>query len=138
MMPAQRYIDFFSHLSPEKLADLPSIFVPHARFKDPFNDVQGIEAIRRVFEHMYATTQDSRFIIQHYAQHEYCLLIAWHYRFKTLKGQAWLIPGTSVVQLNEQGLATEHIDYWDPAEHIYSKVALLGSLMRWLQSRLRA
>jgi steroid delta-isomerase len=64
------------------------------------------------------------------------LFIRWDYTFQTLKGEAWEIPGTSVVRFNAAGLAVEHVDYWDPAEHVYSKLPVLGALMRWLRRKL--
>lgn len=133
---AQTYIRFFSELTPDSLERLDQVFAAEARFKDPFNDVRGTAAIRRVFEHMYATTRDSRFEVTAHAQQGERLFLRWDYHFTTPKGQAWNIPGTSVVVFNRDGLATEHVDYWDPAEHIYQKVPLLGWLMRKIRSKL--
>jgi hypothetical protein len=31
-----------------------------------------------------------------------------------------------------------HKDYWDAAQELYEKLPLLGALMRWLKSKLRA
>ncbi|MBO0615174.1 nuclear transport factor 2 family protein [Thiothrix fructosivorans] len=131
-----RYLQTFTTLQADKLEGLAEIFEADARFKDPFNDVRGVAAITRIFAHMFATTQHSRFMIVDHALAGDTLFIRWDYHFQTLKGESWEIPGTSVVQFNAEGLAVEHVDYWDPAEHIYSKLPMLGLVMRWLRGKL--
>lgn len=138
MEHVRRYLDTFANLQADGLERLASIFAPDARFKDPFNDVRGVDAITRIFAHMYATTREPQFVIREHALHGDRLFIRWDYHFQTLKGVAWEIPGVSVVRFNLAGLAVEHVDYWDPAEHIYSKLPLLGWLMRWLLGKLSA
>lgn len=133
---AERYIHTFTTLSPDNLAALATIFAPDARFKDPFNDVRGIAAIQKVFAHMYATTRESRFVVREWAVNGNTLFIRWNYHFQTLHGKPWEITGTSVVHFAENGLASEHIDYWDVAEQLYAKLPLLSWLMKWLRSRL--
>lgn len=131
-----RYLQTFTTLQADGLDELATIFAADARFKDPFNDVRGVAAITRIFAHMFATTQHSRFMIVDHALAGDTLFIRWDYHFQTLKGESWEIPGTSVVQFNAEGLAVEHVDYWDPAEHIYSKLPMLGLVMRWLRGKL--
>lgn len=138
MEHVKRYLQTFTILQSDGLDSLAGIFAADARFKDPFNDVRGLVAITRVFAHMFATTQHSRFMIVDHALAGDVLLIRWDYHFQTLKGELWEIPGTSVVRFNAEGLAVEHVDYWDPAEHIYSKLPVLGWLMRWLRGKLAA
>ena len=138
MEHVKRYLQTFTTLQSDGLDSLAGIFAADARFKDPFNDVRGLVAITRVFAHMFATTQNSRFMIVDHALVGDTLFIRWDYHFQTLKGVAWEIHGTSVVRFNAAGLAVEHVDYWDPAEHIYSKLPVLGWLMRWLRGRLAA
>lgn len=131
------YITCFETLSPQSLDSLEHVFAENARFKDPFNDVIGIEAIKQIFRHMYATTQDSHFIVSDHAASNHILYLYWDYHFNTLRGQSWSITGMSrVVFENEK--AIEHVDYWDPAEGIYEKLPILGGLMRLLKRKLSA
>lgn len=133
-----RYLHTFTTLQANGLERLAGVFTADARFKDPFNDVRGLAAITRIFAHMFATTQHSRFMIVDHALAGNTLFIRWDYQFQTLKGERWEIPGTSVVRFNDAGLAVEHVDYWDPAEHVYSKLPVLGWMMRWLRGKLTA
>lgn len=137
MTREQKYIAFFSQLTEESLGDLSSLFSVNARFKDPFNDVVGVDHIKKVFQHMYATTEVPRFIVNHHAQNDNKLFLQWDFLF-TKNNKEWSISGSSMVTFNEQDQAIEHIDYWDPAEQIYSKIPLLRSLIILLTKKLAA
>lgn len=131
------YVSYFENLTPSSLDALDKVFVENARFKDPFNDVNGIVAIKKIFQHMYATTQDSRFVVNDHAVSDNVLYLHWDYSFKTKSGKPWLIKGMSRVVF-ENDKAVEHVDYWDPAEGVYEKLPVLGGLMRFLKSKLSA
>ena len=46
---------YMETLTPASLADLSTYVTEDVRFKDPFNDVQGIENMRAIFAHMFET-----------------------------------------------------------------------------------
>jgi steroid delta-isomerase len=139
---SQAYIEFFATINPDHLQQLADYFTEKARFKDPFNNVTGIAAIQKIFQHMFTHTQQSRFVIHHAALDKQILLLQWDYHFQTLKGKPWTFSGMSRVtfatQGTEQGKVIEHIDYWDPVENIYQKIPLLNRLMHYLTRRLQA
>ncbi len=133
----QHFMQFFTELTAENLSQIDNIFATNAHFKDPFNDVYGIDAIKTVFIHMFATTERPKFKINHYAINQQTLFLQWQFSFgknKTL----WIIDGSSMVTFNNNDQVSEHMDYWDPAEQIYSKVGILKPLMNFLKSRLKA
>jgi len=131
----QRY---FEQLSPETLADLPTLYTPDARFKDPFNEVQGTAAIRGIFEHMFRNLQAPRFVVTQQVVDGAQVFLVWEFhfrfqRFQTETGQ--VIRGGSHLRLAHDGRICEHRDYWDAAEELYEKLPVLGRLMRWLRHR---
>jgi ketosteroid isomerase-like protein len=50
-----RVIVAFESLTRAELGRLDALYAADASFKDPFNDVRGVPAIRRIFEHMFDT-----------------------------------------------------------------------------------
>ena len=129
---------YFETLTPHSVAALKTYYDPQARFKDPFNQVQGVAAIRRIFEHMFVALDAPRFIITgQVAQGRQCFM-TWEFRFRFkrfLPDTEQTILGTSHLVFSEQGLITLHRDYWDAAEELYEKLPVVGSLMRWLKRR---
>lgn len=123
--------------SPADLPALEALYHPQARFKDPFNEVQGRAAIRRIFEHMFATQSAPRFqVLSAFSQGDEAFL-SWDFHL-TLRGRPARIHGATHLRLNAGGQILLHRDYWDAAEELYQKLPVLGTLMRWLRDRLAA
>mgnify|MGYP001556124124 FL=1 len=132
-----RYVPFFERLEPSKLASLGDVFSESARFVDPFNDVQGHDAIRAVFTDMYKRCERPRFsVLESVCDGELCYL-RWTFSFG-IAGKERSIEGASRVRFGPDGRATEHTDYWDPARQIYESIPILGRVLKLLRARLRA
>jgi hypothetical protein len=132
-----RIVDLFERLKPADIDRLGQFYAADARFKDPFNDVQGLAAIQSVFRHMYAALDEPRFVVRDIiVQGDQCFL-SWDFifRFKRMRSGLQTVRGGSQLQVDAIGLITMHRDYWDAAEELYEKLPLLGSLMRWLKRR---
>lgn len=137
MQREQRFIHFFETLTPDSLVQIDTIFATDAHFKDPFNDVVGRTAIQDIFSHMFATTDKPCFTVQHFAINQPHLFLQWSFQFSK-KQTLWEITGCSHVSFNEHDQVQTHIDYWDPAEQLYSNITLLRPLMNFLVRRLKA
>lgn len=134
-----RLTGYFESLSPMALQRLEEIYMPDARFKDPFNDVAGIPAIRAVFEGMYRQVHRPRFVVTRaFCQGEDAFL-AWDFLFffKGDQTREQTIRGATHILFSTDGRVALHRDYWDAAEELYEKLPVLGSLMRWVKRRAR-
>lgn len=133
-----RVIAFFEHLDPADIARIGELYAPQARFKDPFNDVEGVPAIQRIFAHMFEALEQPRFVVTgRVVQGQQCFL-TWDFlfAFKNFeKGVPQTVRGASHLVLDAQGRVTLHRDYWDAAEELYEKLPVVGALMRWLKKR---
>ena len=58
-----RVVTFFETLTPDSVAGIGQIYDLQARFKDPFNEVAGVPAIQRIFDHMFASLHEPRFVV---------------------------------------------------------------------------
>ena len=132
----QRLIALYEQFSPANLCALDAHYAPDAHFKDPFNDVRGVPAIRQIFAHMFATLDQPRFTVtQHIVQGDQAFL-AWEFRFRMRRWRAGVeqcIHGATLVRFDAQGRVALHRDYWDAAQELYEKLPVLGGLMRWLR-----
>ena len=133
----QRIVTLFEGLSSADLPRLDQVYTDDARFKDPFNEVQGVAAIQRIFEHMFESLDNPHFIIRDaIVQGPQCFL-SWDFvfRMKRFRREEQLIRGGSHLVLDENGRIRDHRDYWDAAEELYEKLPVVGALMRWLKAR---
>ncbi len=135
--PAQRLARFYETLTPASLAALDALYAPEARFKDPFNEVVGTAAIRRIFAHMFATTDAPRFKVTERIEQGGQAMLGWEFHF-VLRGRALTVRGVTQLRFDADGRVTLHRDYWDAAEELYEKLPLIGGVMRALRRRLSA
>ena len=133
-----RFARYFEQLQPADIARLGQYYAADARFKDPFNDVRGVPAIARIFQHMFESLDQPRFVVTHQLQQGSDAFLSWDFtfRFKNFRrDQLQCIQGATHLKLDDAGLVTLHRDYWDAAEELYEKLPLVGGLMRWLKAR---
>jgi steroid delta-isomerase len=135
--PVTPLVDLFERFSQRDVEVLGTWYREDASFKDPFNDVRGIDAIRRVYDHMFETLEQPRFkVTQTTAQGSHCWL-TWEFRFGAAS-QPRLVHGATHITFAGDGRIQAHRDYWDPAEELYEKLPVLGTLMRLIKRRLAA
>ena len=127
-------IRYYQELTPESLTRFPEFYTEDVWFKDPFNEVRGIAAIQRIFAHMFAKLTDPRFVVTERLADENSAMLVWELRY----GKAQRIRGVSHLRFAADGRVAYHRDYWDATEELYSKLPVIGALMRILRRALSA
>jgi steroid Delta-isomerase len=133
-----RLIPWFESLTPQSLQRLGDFYAAGARFKDPFNEVRGVPAITHIFEHMFASLHQPRFVVTQQLVDGPQAFLVWDFRFRFKRGDTateQVIRGGSHLTLNDDGRVIDHRDYWDAAEELYEKLPGLGTVMRWLKRK---
>ncbi len=132
---AIKYVALFENMTPASIDQFDDIFSIDARFRDPFNDVRGVAAIKRIFEHMYEVCDSPRFVVLSTTTVGNTSWLQWDFCF-VFKQRDMTINGASMVRFNEQGKVTEHIDYWDAASELYEHIPVVGWFMRKLHQQM--
>ena len=129
------YCDYLQRMDGTNVGELTVHVSPGVHFKDPFNDVHGIAAMRAVFIDMFEHLRDPVFSIHHRMSDGDVCVIVW-----TLSGRLmnrdWSVDGASQLRFDAQGLLSEHIDHWDAASGLYEKIPAVGWFIRYLRKRL--
>ncbi len=134
----ERVIQFFESLQPSSVQQMGLYYTDDAYFKDPFNEVRGINEVQRIFSHMYVALDNPHFVVtDRVVQGAQCFLI-WDFKFRfkrfdTVTEQT--VRGTSHLRFADDGRINYHRDYWDAAEELYEKLPIVGGVMRWLKKR---
>jgi ketosteroid isomerase-like protein len=132
-----RIVTLFEQLTPDDVARLGEYYTLDAKFKDPFNQVQGVTQVQRIFGHMFDALAEPRFAVHDIvAQGDQCFM-TWDFvfRFRRFSSALQTVHGSSHLHLAGDGRIDLHRDYWDAAEELYEKLPVLGALMRWLKKR---
>jgi hypothetical protein len=134
--PVENLLAWYQNLSRESLARIDEFYTEDAFFKDPFNEFRSREKIGRVFEHMFDTLDEPRFVITSTVSENGRSFIIWDMKF-ALQGKAMTIHGCSHLVFAADGRVEYHRDYWDAAEELYEKIRVLGWLMKRLKRKLQ-
>lgn len=136
-----RLVDFYHGLTPETVARFSEFYSADAYFKDPFNEVYGVQAIARIFMHMFRQVESPRFIVKERIADAGGAMLVWEFRFRVRRwgrDETQVMRGVSHLRFDADGRVNYHRDYWDAAEELYMKLPVIGSLMRGLRHLLAA
>lgn len=130
-----KLIAFFESVSLASVEKIHHVYTEDAYFKDPFNEVHGIDHVRRIFAHMFVQVGQPRFVITATVLQGDAAFLCWDFLFtmKRFHPDEQCIRGATHIRFAADGRVMMHRDYWDAAEELYEKLPLLGSLMRFLK-----
>ncbi len=121
-------------LRPGTVDALLALAAPDIRFRDPFHDVRGREALGRIVARMFARVPNPRFAVTDRAFGMEAGYLRWSFAWG--KGEkSGRIEGMSEVHLGPDGLVTAHLDHWDSASQLYATLPVIGGAMRLLARR---
>jgi steroid delta-isomerase len=128
------YFETLSHAAVSRLSDL---YHPQAYFKDPFNEVQGLAAIERIFAHMYTQVQRPQFQIVSGLVQADTAWLEWDFSFEQTTHNL-TVRGASKIIFDAEGKIISHRDFWDTGEELYAKLPVIGWVVRQLRKKLSA
>ena len=140
MVTLDSLIVFYENLVPADAERFGEFYTEDAYFKDPFNEVRSVEAIQRIFRHMFKQVEAPCFrISERIVDPRGDVVLVWElwYRSRLLGGEQ-IMRGVSHLRFAADGRVNYHRDYWDASEELYAKVPVLGGLMRLLRRGLAA
>ena len=131
----QVVINFFNHIAVDSVHRLADLYTDDAYFKDPFNEVCGIDKITPIFTHMFTQVDAPRFVVTSSVLQDDQAFLTWDFlfRMKRFSTEEQCIRGATQLRFAADGRVAFHRDYWDAAEELYEKLPVLGALMRGLK-----
>ena len=135
----EKLISFYEAMSPDTLPDIAGVYSADAYFKDPFNEVNGVDRIEAIFRHMYQQVEEPRFVVREWSGTNHEGFLVWDMRFRSRLmrgGGAQVMHGATHVRFDPSGKVNYHRDYWDTGEELYAKLPVIGWLIQWLRKRL--
>lgn len=133
----EAYCKFFENLNKDSLYENYNYFFDEKSiFQDPFQKVVGVDKIYEVFQDMYETLYEPKFIILDMSSSNKQSYIYWKFTYKTKKdSKTQFFDGISIVKFNENSKVEFHIDYWDATSNIYENIPILGAILRFIKKR---
>ena len=96
-------------------------------FKDPFNEINGINHVKKIFKEMFLKLEDPRFVFLETIEQGKSAFLTWDFIFK-IKGKQFSIHGSSHLKFNDENKIIYHRDYWDVGEELFLKIPFVKSI----------
>lgn len=131
----QRYVELFESLTPENVNQFKTLVTDDVRFADPFNDVRGFSKMNEILSDMFERSEDPSFKVYEWFEQPGFAYIRWEFRAKLPVLGVFKTVGVSRLSLNEKGLVSEHLDFWDSAP-LYMKLPLIGRILNKIRAKM--
>ena len=117
---------FYEQMSPAGLNQIGSIYASNVYFKDPFNEVRGIDQVAALFRRMFERVREPHFVVRSSFQQDDQAFLTWEMTFLRGNGLPFEILGATHIRFDASGRVIYHRDYWDTAEELYVKLPSIG------------
>ena len=126
---------WFINLNESTLDDIVSCYDENVFFKDPFNEFNGREKLKKLFLHMFITFKNPHFVFIDTIENSEGIFLTWDFNL-SYKEKLFKIHGSSHLKLNDDEKIVYHRDYWDVGEELLLKIPLIKSLYGFFQNKL--
>jgi hypothetical protein len=134
------FVDFYKTFDAATVrAKVREVYADDAYFRDPFHEVDGIDAIEKYFVASTESIEECTFDMQDVARHDRNYYFRWTMHLKTKRDPEHPIEsiGITHVRFDDKGKVVFHQDYWDAGSVVYERIPVLGSMVRFVKNRIR-
>lgn len=136
----ERVVEFYRVFSADRIRQLArEVYAEDAYLRDPFREVQGIDAVEAYMIESTEPVDEARFEIHDVIGEdgEYYLRWIMVLRLKDYGGdEPDRIVGMSHLRFDRHGKVVFHQDYYDASRVVYEKVPVIGFFIRKIRERI--
>ena len=139
-MSAFDYVAFFEQINEHtSINEYKKVFDKNVRFKDPFQDIKGIDNLFKIFEDMYLKLDNPYFEVTEIVEQNNIAYLKWNFYFSFKNNsKKEFFEGVSRVEFNKENKVISHIDYWDSSSNLYEKIPILSFFMRFIKNKINS
>ena len=126
---------WYANLKKSNLDQIENFYDANVSFKDPFNEIKGIEKLRQIFNHMFENLENPHFVFIDTIENEGEIFLTWDF-FSKLNEKEYKIHGSTHLKYNEKNRIFYHRDYWDVGEEILLNVPIIRYLYGFFRRKL--
>jgi hypothetical protein len=128
------YQAYYENLTENTVEEIRNLAVPEFRYRDPFVDAQGIDAVVDHLHNWFRSMSDIKFIMEEYAVDNLIWFQHWkmNFRLRRLPKRLWELDGVSRITFNEERKLVDHIDFWDAAP-LFEYMPVIGAIMKLIR-----
>jgi limonene-1,2-epoxide hydrolase len=136
----RRFEDFLAHLDEKTARDeTERVYAPDAYLNDTLKTIHGAPAIRDYFIKTAKGLDSMTVIFDDLAVlgRNYYFRWTMDTRMKNLaRGKTVRTIGITLVRFDSEGRVTLHQDFWDSSQGVWEHVPVMGSVIRWIRTKI--
>lgn len=135
--PVAAFKHYYQTFDQQSLDDLDGIYSQDVTFTDPVHVIQGRDKLKTYFKSMCGKLTACRFEFIDETIQDGTAFFKWqmHYRHPSIQKNASLqLVGASAIKFSDK--IDSHEDFYDMGAMLYEHIALLGSAIRVIKSRI--
>ena len=126
---------WYANLKKSTLDQIENFYDVNVSFKDPFNEIKGIEKLRQIFDHMFENLENPHFVFIDTIENEREVFLTWDF-FLKFNEKEFKIHGSTHLKYNDKKRIYYHRDYWDVGEEVLLNVPIVRSLYSFFRKKL--
>jgi len=128
------YTRFFETMTDASVEEFRELAAPDVRYRDPFADAKGIDAVVAYMHKWFRDMDGLRFELGNHAQVGDVVLSHWamHFRLRKLPRKQWKVEGMSRITVDGNQKVIDQVDYWDSAP-LLEAFPLLGRVVGFVK-----
>ena len=133
----EKACNFYTDFNQAGLSQLPDIYTQDCLFRDPVQEVVGLDNLTRYFERMSASLNYCRFEFHSRIEQQDSAFLSWTMHFshpRLKKGAELLLDGVTELHFAD-GKIQSHYDYYDLGAMLYEHLPVLGRLIKLVKSK---
>jgi len=131
----KNYKTFLTSLTVDEIKRLSNFVRDDVKFKDPFHDTIGCEAMMAIFQRLFSSVENIEFTVSDHAIQQQTIYFTWQL-VGDLSAKPWVVEGVTRLKFDDSGKVAEHVEYWDAATQFYDRLPIIGALLRYLRRRI--
>lgn len=138
-MIVQKFKQLYKELDGSNVEIIESLYAANVSFQDPFHQIEGLNNLKNYFQELYQNVDAISFDFGEYNSDGDNHYISWVMNLthpKLNKGKPFDVPGVTFIKGNDAQEILVHRDYFDAGIMLYEKIPVLGSLVKFVKSRL--
>lgn len=131
----QAYLELFENLTLDRVGEFDLWVSPDIHFRDPFNDVYGVDSMKAILVDMFERAEQPQFSVLEHQLDGTAGFLRWNFTATLPVIGNLSIDGVSRLQFDDEGRVSEHLDYWDSAP-IYLRLPILGRILKKIKEKM--
>ncbi len=129
----ESFVKLYEQLNSNNIELLDDVYAENILFKDPFHQIEGLQALKEYFNDLYQNVISVSFDFSAPTQQKDVIWVQWIMCLQHPKlnsGNRVTVNGATMLKVGETGKIVYHHDYFDAGEMFYEQLPLLGFFIK--------